>query len=267
MKTSKILLFSILLCFTLAFISCNDNSEIADIVPIDINADNKWVEDEITTNGELWFKFTCDVGSTTAYIEWAENGAHGEGRNYSGDVMVSAYQLDGITPYIEDKDNGYGDKAKSFPLGNNEVEFLVKIVVGESGTEGSFAIRARATSVISVEYTDLNIGDTWMDGTISKDEILGYKVKYSGEKKLAVIWAEIDTPEAGYDADIMVSVLKNDGITPYKDVDKNKDMLDKNKSHSDDPKYILTDSGEKNFKIHVKNTTPGKFALKVFEVE
>lgn len=267
MNTTKFFLFAILLCFTLAFVACDDDGELTDPVPTDMLADNSWLEDEIKDNGELWFKVTCDVGSTTAYIEWAENGAHGEDRNYTGDVMISVYQLDGITPYIEDKDNGYGDKAKSFALTNNELEFLVKVVPGETGTAGTFALRAKATAVITVEYTDLEISETWTDGTIAEDEILGFKVKYSGEKKLAVIWAEIDTPESGYDADVMVSVLKSDGITPYKDVDKNKDMLDKNKSHSDDPKYILTDADEKNFKIHVKNTTPGKFALKVYEVE
>ena len=147
------------------------------------------------------------------------------------------------------------------------MEFLVKVVPGETETAGTFALRVKATAVVSVEYADLEISDTWTDGTIAKDEILGFKVKYSGEKKLAVIWAETDTPESGYDADVLVSVLHTDRITPYKDVDKNKDMLDKNKSHSDDPKYILSDAGEKNFKIHVKNTTPGKFAIKVFEVE
>ena len=61
--------------------------------------------------------------------------------------------------------------------------------------------------------------------------------------------------------------MKADGTTPYKDVAKNKDFLDKNKSHSNDPKYILTDAGDKNFKIHLKNATPGTFAIKVFEVE
>lgn len=267
MKTTKILLFTVLLCFTLAFVSCEDDGELTDPIPTDMLADNSWLEDEIKDNGELWFKVTCDVGSTTAYLEWAENGAQGEDRNYSGDVMISAYQLDGITPYLEDKDNGYGDKAKSFALANNEIEFLVKVLVGETQATGTFALRSKATAIVNVEYVDLEILETWTDGDIAEDEFLGYKVKYSGEKKLAVIWAEVDSSEEGYTADVIVSVLYTDGITPYKDVEKNKDMLDKNNSHSDDPKYILTDAGEKNFKIHVKNTTPGKFALKVFEVE
>lgn len=267
MKTTKFLLFSILLCFTLAFVSCDDDFETPVDEPTEMVADNVWVEDIIYDAAIFWYKVTCDVGSTTAYVEWAEYGAHGEDRDYTADVMISTYQLDGITPYIEDKDNGYGEKAKSFALANNETEFLIKVTQGETWKDGTFALRAKATSVITVEYADLEISETWTDGTIAEDEILGFKVKYSGEKKLAVIWAEVDTPESGYDADVMVSVLKTDGITPYKDVDKNKDMLDKNKSHSDDPKYILTDADEKNFKIHVKNATPGKFAIKVFEVE
>lgn len=267
MKIYKIILYAAILCFSMAVVSCSDDDGNLEVIPVDLAADNTWSEDEIKGNGELWFKVSCDLGSTTAYIEWAEKDAHGEDRNYTGDVMISAYQLDGITPYLENKDNGYGDKAKSFALATNEVEFLVKVVLGETQTSGTFALRAKATSVITVEYADLEISETWKDSTIAQDEIIGFKVKYSGEKKLAIIWAEVDSPESGYDANILVSVLKTDGISPYKDVDKNKDMLDKNKSHSDEPKYILTDAGEKNIKIHVKNTTPGKFAIKVLEVE
>lgn len=267
MKTTILNLFTILLCFSLAFVSCSDEDEITEVLPTDMIADNRWFEDEITSNGEMWFKVSCDAGSTTAYIEWAENEAHGEDRNYSGDVMISAYLLDGVTPYLENKDNGYGEKAKSFALQNNETAFLVKVVPGESGTPGTFALRAKATAVVTVDYTDLELSESWTEGSIAQDEILGFKVKYSGQKKLAVIWAETETPEAGYTADLIVSVMRSDGTTPYKDVDKNKDFLDKNKSHSNDPKYILTDANEKNIKIHVKNTTPGTFGLKVFEVE
>ena len=267
MNTTKIILFSTLLCFTLAFVSCDDDFESPEVTPTEITADNKWVEDIIYDAAIFWYKVTCESGSTTAYIEWAEFGAHGEDRDYTADVMISAYQLDGVTPYIEDKDNGYGEKAKSFALANNETEFLIKVTQGETWKDGTFALRAKATAVITVEYADLEISETWTDGNIAKDEILGYKVKYSGEQKLAIIWAETETPEAGYNADVIVSVMHNDGITPYKDVDKNKDFLDKNKSHSDDTKYIMTDAGEKNIKIHVKNTTPGTFAIKIFEVE
>lgn len=267
MKLTKLLIYTVLLCFTLAFVSCSDDDEINNPLPTEIQADNKWVEDEIKVNGEVWFKVSCDAGSTTAYLEWAESGAHGEDRNYTGDVMISAYQMDGLTAYIENKDNGYGEKAKSFSLASNEVEFLVKVVVGDSETPGTFALRANATSVVTVEYADLEIKDEWTQGDIADGEILGFKVKYTGEKKLAIVWAETETPEAGYTADVIVSVMHTDGTTPYKDVDKNKDFLDKNKSHSNDPKYILTDPNEKNIKIHVKNTSAGSFALKVYEVE
>lgn len=267
MKTTKFTIYAILLIFTVAFISCSDDEDMTDPIPTEINADNKWVEDEIKLNGEMWFKITCDAGSTTAYIEWAENGAHGEDRNYTGDVMLSAFQLDGVTAYLENKDNGYGEKAKSFALANNESEFLVKVVVGATETPGTFALRANATSVVTVEYADLEMKDEWTEGNIADGEILGFKVKYTGQKKIAVVWAETETPESGYTADVIVSVMHADGTTPYKDVDKNKDFLDKNKSHSNDPKFIMTDPDEKNIKIHVKNTTPGSFAIKVYEVQ
>ena len=183
MKTIRTILFAVLLCFSMAFLSCSEEDEITEVLPTEVPADNKWVEGELEAKGELWYKVTCDAGSTTAYLEWAEKGAHGEDRNYTGDVMISAYMLDGLTPYLEDKDNGYGEKARSLALQNNETAFLVRVVVGGTGRPGTFAMRARATAVIAVEYIDLEISETWTESSIKKDEIIGYKVKYSGEKK------------------------------------------------------------------------------------
>jgi len=266
MKTTKLFLFASLFALTLGFVSCSEDDEIIETLPIDIQADNQWVEDEIALDGEIWYKVTCAAGSTTAYLEWAEASGHGESKSYTGDVMLSAYQLDGITPYIENKDNGYGGSAKSFALANNEVAYLVKVTIGGTSTPGTFAIRANATAVLSLTYIDLAIGDTWTTATIAQDQIIGYKVNYSGQKKLAIMWAEAGSPEAGYTANILGSVFKKDGQTPYKDVANNKDFLDKENSASNNPKYILTDTAENNFKIHLKNTTPGTFAIKVVEV-
>ncbi|MGQ1784763.1 hypothetical protein [Saccharicrinis sp. GN24d3] len=267
MKLNNLIIRLFFLTIVLTFASCSDDDKVTpEVLPTDMVSDNKWVEDEIAEGEELWFKVTCDAGSTTAYLEWAEASGQGEDRNYSGDIMVSAYQLDGITAYILDKDNGYGEKAKSFGLENNEISFLVKVTVGETNTPGTFAIRANAASVITVDYADFSIADTWLDFTIKQDELLGFKVKYTGAKNIAIVWKEVDSPETGYTADITGSVMHTDGATPYKDVVKGKDYLDKNKSHTDDIKYILTDDSENNFKIHIKNTIPGTFALKVYEI-
>ena len=215
MRTNKLNLVWLFLALIVAMSSCKEDEIIDNPTPVEIDANNQWLEGEIENDEILWYRVNCDAGSTTAYLEWAE------------------------------------------------ISFLVKVL---PTTAGSFALRAKATSVVSVEYTDLNIADAWTNATIAQDEILGYKVKYSGAKKLAIIWAEVDSPESGYTADVMVSVLHADGETIYKDVDKNKDMLDKNKSHSDDPKFIMTNGDDNNLKIHVKNTIPGTFAIKVIEV-
>lgn len=270
MKNQKINFLIFFFAIAIAFTSCNEDGPEDNMdQPIEITANNDWIEDVIESNVEIWIRVNCEDGASTAFVEWAELDNHGEDRNYTGDVMVSAYQLDGITPYFEDKDNGFGDKSKSFNMANNETAFLVKVVLGETATEGTFAIRSTFTSEVSVEYIDLAIADEWTEAVIDMDQIIGYKVKYDGSKKLMIIWAEIETPEEGYSADINVSVLKKDGLTPYQDVEKGKDMLNKNKSHSDDPKYVQTDEAENNLKVHVfvNNETPGNFAIKVVEVE
>lgn len=266
MKINNLNTILFLLSLIMFFPSCTEDDDPEIVLPIEFLADNNWVEDELSAGDVLWFRAKCDVGATTMYLEWAEKDHHGESRTYTGDIKVSAYMLDKSSVYIENKDNGFGESAKSFGLSGNETEVLIKVEVSDAQIGGTFALRAKSTSTITVEYLDFKIEDAWRDSTITMDDIIGFKVKYSGTKKLKIIWAEIETPEAGYTADIMVSVLHADGVTPYKDVDKNKDFLDKNKSHSDDAKFIITDSNDKNIKIHIKNTVPGSFALKVVEV-
>ncbi|WP_075589927.1 hypothetical protein [Labilibacter marinus] len=267
MKLNNLFIRLFFLASVVTFASCTKDDVNPDVKPTEMTSDNKWVEDEIKVGDELWYKVTCDAGSTTAYVEWAESAGQGEDRDYTGDVKISAFLMDGITPYIEDKDNGYGDKIKSFPLAIGEVNFLIKVTIGGTETPGTFALRAKTTSVITVDYADLEVSETWTELTIKQDEILGFKVKYDGSKHLAIVWKEVDSPDAAgeYTADIMGSVLHADGTTFYKDVAKGKDFLDKNKSHTGDEKYILTEADDKNIKIHIKNTIPGSFALKVYE--
>lgn len=270
MNNQKFRILSLFLLVAIAFTACNEDDPFNNIdQPEEIQADNSWIDGEIESNDEIWYRIKCDAGATNVFVEWAEKDNHGESRTYNGDIMVSAFQLDGITPYFEDKDNGFGDKSKSLALANNETDVLVKVVLGETLTAGTYAIRATFTSDIAVEYIDLEIGNTWTEGTIVADQTIGYKVKYSGSKKLMVVWAEVESPEEGYTADVMVSVFDSEAITPYKDVEKGKDMLNKNNSHTDDPKYIQTLEEEKNFKIHVavNNATPGTYAIKVVEAE
>lgn len=272
MIIKKFKFIALLLGLTLVFTSCSEEDEDNgdnEIIPTAVSADGEWFEDEITEGDELWYKITCAANATSVLLEWSEVDAHGEDRDYTADIVVSAYLLDGTTPYIEDKDNGYKDSGKSFDLANSEVEFLVKVVINsDNNTEGTFALRAKASSDITVEYTDLSIGAEWTDSTIAVGEVIGYKVKYSGEKKLQVFWAEDGTPEDGYTADVNGSVLNKDADAYYSVFENGSGFFqDKKKSHSDDAKIIMTNAEEGNFKIHITGVTAGTFAIKVVEVE
>lgn len=234
--------------------------------PVDLAADNQWYEDEILTDETLWYKVSGEATWNTIYIEWAEADYHGIDRSYSADIKVSAYMLDGITAYFEDNDNGYGDKNKAITL-DAETGVLLKVEINDSARPGTFAIRATGAGVLNVTYTELALGDTWTAGTIADGEVKGYTVDCGDNEKVAIVWAESDSPEAGYNSEIRGSVFKWDGVTPYKDLTNNKDILNKNKSHSDDPKTILLDPSEKKIKIHLEvNTLPGTYAIKVYAI-
>lgn len=236
--------------------------------PVAFPADNNWVEGALSAGEIVWYKVTGDESFTKLYIEWAEVDHHGESRNYTGDIKVSAYMLDGETPYFEEKDNGYADKSKSFQL-EGEHEVLLKVELNDDSRPGTFAIRAQGTSAAGdVTYTTLSVEYNWTDSTIADGEVIGYLVDCGCYEWVSIIWAEAGSPEEGYTADIKGSVLFLDGETPYADLGNGKDILNKNKSQSDDPKSIHVDITENAFKIHIQvNTAPGSFAIKVIPLE
>lgn len=268
MKKSILYLMAVLFAAVL-FTACdndNDNNgDLTDEVPTVFQADNNWFEDSIQVGDELWYKVVGEETFTTLYVEWSEAEFHGDSRNYTADIKVSAYQLDGETPYFEDKNNGYKDSKKSIAL-SGEKEVLLKVELNDETKPGTFALRCTGTGATEIEYIDLPIQDEWTDATIEDGEVIGYRVDCGDIEKVNIIWAEVDSPEEGYTAEIMGSVFHKDGETPYKQIDKDDDFLNKNNSHSDKPKGVLVDQDEKKIKIHISvNTTPGKFAIKVVE--
>ena len=86
------------------------------------------------------------------------------------------------------------------------------------------------------------------------------------KKVIEVIWAEVDSPEEGYTANVMGSVFKNDGETPYKQYGRDDDFLNKNNSHSDNPKAVEVDTEEDEIRIHITEAgSEGTFAIIVRE--
>lgn len=263
--TKWLIIAAILPCF---LISCSDDdTDTKEEEPTVFQSDNSWLEDEITVGQELWYKVVADETFTTLYVEWAEADAHGEDRNYTADIQVSAFMLDGESPYFEDKDNGYKDKIRSFAL-DTEKQVLLKVTLTEAKQAGTFAIRSTGTGLVDLEYIDLAIGDSWTKGEIADGETIGYLVDCGSAEQVKIIWAEFDSPESGdgYTADIVGSVFHLDGETTYRDVAKDKDFLNKNKSHSDDPKIVAVDTNEGKIKLHIGvGTQAGTFAIKVIE--
>lgn len=232
--------------------------------PVAIAADNIWIDADIATGEIQWYKVMADASITTLYVEWAEADFHGPSKSYTADIKVSAYMLDGESPYFEEKNNGYGEKIRSLDL-ENEHEVLLKVELYDEARPGSYAIRSTGVSNPGeVSYIPLSIGDVWTKDTIMDGELIGYLVDCGDVEKVSIIWAEIDSPEEGYTAEVMGSVFYLDGETPYKDLVKGKDILNKNNSHSNDPKAVQVDTDEKSIKIHMAvNTSPGTFAIKV----
>jgi hypothetical protein len=110
------------------------------------------------------------------------------------------------------------------------------------------------------------MGDVWTPGTIEAGQTIGYSVDCGDIPIVNIIWAENGSPESGYTSDIVGSVFHKDAQTIYKQYGKTDDFLNKDKSHSDNPKAVEVDITEKKIKIHINGTVAGTFAIKVVEV-
>jgi hypothetical protein len=268
MKTTFFKLWALLFGLSSIMVSCsNDNDNpINDPIPTVIQADNEWHTDSLVKGEIKWYKVTGDPTFITMVVEWSEADYHGTSKTFTADIKVSAYQLDGVTPYFENKDNGYGENAKSIEL-SAEKEVLLKVVLNDEVRPGTFALKTTGTTANEVTYETLTISDTWTEATISEGQTKGFQVDCTGKTQVYIIWAEAGSPETGYTADVMGSVFKSDGTNLYKIVENGKDFLNKSNSGSDNPKAIAVDATNKIVKIQIaKETAVGTFAIKVVEV-
>ena len=267
MKLNYNLLLKFLVPGLVLLSACSEDDPLPEPLPVDIQADNKWNEGEISTDQVKWFKVHGEESFATMFIEWAEEGFHGESRSYNADIKVSAYKLDGSTPYFENKNNGYGSSARSIEV-QDEFQVLLKVELNDPSKPGTFALRSTGiSSAGDIKYEELAVTDVWTDASIADGETKGYIVDCKDHSKVVILWAESDSPESGYTAEIKGSVFKLDGETPYADLTNGKDILNKNKSHTNDPKSVEVDPAEKKIKIHIMvNSAPGTYAIKVIPV-
>lgn len=235
--------------------------------PVDLVLSTTWIEDTINAvDEEIWYRVEIGSEVTQVYVEWSEKGLHGSSRNYTANIQVDAYQLDGSTSYFEGVDSAYGSAAQRVNL-NTTWGLLIRVKV-KDGLTGTYALKVFEESGNATgEKIDYSLGSGWLDQEILSNEILTYRV-IGGltDQQIVVQWAEFDSPENGYTADIKASVYMLDGITPYIILDNGKNFVGKDKSHSDSPKAILLNQGENEFLVRVSlndSSKPGTFALQI----
>ena len=230
--------------------------------PTLLNLNNDWYIDSIEKAAdELWYRINAPT-SQKLYIEWAESAFQGSGYNLSADIMVSAYKLNGIDAYFEQENDGYGADAKLINL-TDEASVLIKV---EAGTAlGSFGLKIYESGEANITYTELSSSTSWYNDEIAVGETKGYIVNSQNAALLQVVWAEFNSPESGFTADIKGSVYKMDGETPYLQADNGKIFVAKDKSHSDNPKAVEVDDTEGKIKVHIQlndDAKPGTYAVR-----
>ncbi len=261
-----ILMMAIIIIFT----SCDENNpnpEPTPVQPILMTLGADWQIDTITSaSQEKWYRVNAPT-SQKLYVEWAESQHQGSGYNHTADIKVTAYKLNGEDIYFEDVDNGYGAEAQEINL-TDESSILIKVTANT--TIGTYGIKVYESGTANITYTEINAAHLWItDLSIEVGETKGFLVNATGAEALQIVWAEYNSPESGYTADIKGSVYKMDGETPYTQRDNGKIFVAKDKSHSDNPKSIVVDQTEGRVKVHIQlndDQNPGTFALNIAPV-
>lgn len=263
---------AILMMGTIIFFSSCDNNntpepESQPVQPVDMTLGADWNIDTISSSSEeKWYRVNAPT-SQKLYVEWSESEHQGSGYNHTADIKVSAYKLNGTDLYFEDIDDGYGADAQLINL-TDETSILMKVTANTA--VGTYGIKVYETGTGDIEYTEIDAADFWITNlSIEVGETKGFLVDTKGAEALQIVWAEYNSPESGYTADIKGSVFKMDGETPYLQRDNGKTFVGKDKSHSDNPKSIEVDQVEGKVKIHIQlndDEKPGTYALNIAPV-
>jgi len=263
MYSISILFFT---CILIATVSCTKEELNHGIEhPKDMVLSTDWEEDSLNEiQNEVWYRYSIGPEVGHVYVEWSEMDHHGSSRDYSADIIVDAYWLDGETGYFTEEDNGYGADAKLISVSSGS-GLLIRVRLKDN-YEGTFGLKVYEKSgPAEIELIELHVGDEWHDYTIAEGETLGFLIKgSSADQEVIINWAELDSPEEGYTADIKGSVYQLDQETAYLIADNAKNFIAKDKSHSDDPKSIVLDQGEAEFIVLISlndPSKPGSFAL------
>lgn len=262
----------LMMATVILFSSCDNNNDDPDpdpvqVQPVEMTLGADWEIDTLTSaSEEKWYRVNAPT-SQKLYVEWSESEHQGTGYNHTADIKVSAYKLNGTDLYFEDIDNGYGADAQEINL-SDESSILLKVTANTA--IGTYGIKVFESGIANLTYTEIDAADLWVtDLSIEVGETKGFLVDAQGAEALQIIWAEYNSPESGYTADIKGSVYKMDGETPYTQRSNGKIFVAKDKSHSDNPKSIEVDQAEGKVKIHIQlndDEKPGTYSLNIAPV-
>lgn len=255
MKTIKTL--ALVVISLIALSSCEKDPKLEQkYLDLEMLAD--WQDFEIGENEEIIFKVTI-TNETGIDLDWQDVLSMKDGESYTGDIIVSAYRPDGITPYFEDKDSGYKDDAETITIEDGDTQVII-IVKPKAGKAGSFTIRARGIN------DDLVVTDpktiTFDDWTAKNVDAGGYKwlkVDCGNIDDIEVMWKEFDRQETGenFTADITVSVYSEDLATQY--------LEEKNHGYDGDARiFTLTPDTSSILYIRVTGVISGSYSIRVF---
>lgn len=254
-KSIKLTVFCFLSLAIILFIGCTNISDPETRTPEIINKTLIFDElkiDVIGINQEIWYDVDF-TGYNFVRIIWEENENNNE---YTGDVSVSAYYEDGITPYFEDKNNSYS----SWQCNNPTTETKLKIkVTTNNNIQGTFAIKVYVPDMDIFESSGLPL-DRLMEYEVNDERFKWFSTfSFELEKKFIVEWFEKNNL---FDADIKVTAYKQDRCTiifgPEDTMNNNGNIIDltNDSLNYDKPLFYL--------KVESKNEeTIGSFALKV----
>ncbi|MDA3887103.1 MAG: hypothetical protein PF638_16070 [Candidatus Delongbacteria bacterium] len=253
-KSMKLTVFCLISLTIILFIGCTNISD-PETETVIINKTLIFDElktDTIGINQEIWYDVDI-TGFNYVYILWEENENN---FNYSGDIRVSAYYEDGITPYFEDKNSSYNSWRCNYPATETKIKIKVST---NNNIQGTFAIRALVPELIEFPLNVLRL-DQLTESEVSDERFKWFSLsKNELGTKFKVEWFEVNDL---YDANIKVTAYKQDGCTiifgPEDTMNNNGNIIDLT---NDSLNYELFPFF---LKVESKNEeTFGSFALKV----
>lgn len=251
----------ILILFALGLIllnSCEKDPKIEQKY-YDLLLQDDWQDFEVSENQEIIFKISIE-SETRIDLSWKEEPFMKNTDSFTGDIIVSAYRPDGITPYFEEKDNGYQDDSEMIEIVEGDTQVII-IIKSKEGKSGTFALRSRGiTDVLVTNPKDIAFG-SWVDKNCGVGDIKWLKVDCGSETDIAVEWMEFDRPETGsnYTADVKVSIYSEDLDVTY--LDEQNHGFDTNArkftlSHSSSILYIKVSLND--------DALPGTYSIKLY---